>query len=183
MPTFPARCRLERVAAAALVSTAGLAAAQTPPVKPGLWEVRSEREVAGQKAAPPAASLDKLPPEVRAKVEASLREKGVALGAGGVNRICMTKETLDPSHWQGRNASCKTEYSTRNASVWKWHASCTQPASESDGEAVFASPESYTVKTSLTMTLSGRTQTSQHTLTSRWLGADCGNLKPFSPQR
>lgn len=159
-----------------------LAWAQAPPIKPGLWEVTSEPGAGGQKAAAPADRLKNLPPEARAKLEAMMKEKGIAMGPGGVNRICFTKESIDPARWSNA-ASCKTDYGTRSASSWKWHSVCSQPEAMVDGEAVFASPERYTVNTSTTMTLRGQTRTTQRSVQARWLGASCGDLKPFDPKR
>lgn len=173
---------LSRIAFVSLLGAtlAAGASAQAPPIKPGLWEVRSEREVDGKAVASPAANLQNLPPEVRAKVEAMMKAKGIAPGAAGsANRICMSKETLDPARWQGQSASCKTQIVSRTATIWKWHTSCTQPPAESDGETVFASAESYTVRNATTMTVSGETRTTRSTVQGKWLGADCGDLKPL----
>ncbi len=47
------------------------AAAQSPPIKPGLWEVGSEREgVDGQERARAAERMKNMPPESRAKLDA-----------------------------------------------------------------------------------------------------------------
>jgi Protein of unknown function (DUF3617) len=158
------------------------AQAQTPPIKPGLWEVHSEGATGGQKSPPPSDRLQNLPPAVRAQVEASMKQKGVAMGAGGLSRICFTRESMDPARW-GNAANCKTDYGSRTNASWKWHSVCSQPEMTIDGEAVFATPESYTVNTSTTMTLRGETKTSQRAIRAKWLGADCGDLKPFDPKR
>ena len=180
---MPFRSRFMPMLALGLAGLAAAVGAQAPPIKPGLWEARSDREVDGKTASQPAANLQNLPPAVRAQVETRMKEKGIALGANGVNRICMTRETLDASPWQNRGTGCKTEYRSRTGSTWKWHSSCTQPPSESDGEAVFASPESYTVSTAMTMTMRGETRTMRTTIKAKWLGADCGDLKPLALQR
>ena len=55
------------LALATLLCSAALAAqAQTaPPIKPGLWQVQSEREINGQKAPDPMEQMKNLPPEAR----------------------------------------------------------------------------------------------------------------------
>jgi hypothetical protein len=167
--------------AAALASA--VAMAQTPPLKPGLWEVRSERQLDGRKTPTPTGSVKNLPADMRARVEAQMKANGVAVGADGANRICLDKASLDAGRWQSRATTCRTEYSTRNATRWKWHSSCTQPESTSDGEAVFASAESYSVSTTSTHTFRGAPQTTQMTIRAKWIGADCGDLKPVDPKR
>ena len=165
-----------------LLSAAALAHAQaTPPIKPGLWQVQSERVVNGQKAPDPMERMKDMPPEVRAKLEAAMKQRGVdTSSAGGPMKICLSRESLDQGQWQGQRARCKTDFNTRGASVWTWHSVCTEPASETDGEASFTTPESYTVKTSTTMAMKGQARTSQMTISARWLGADCGTLKPVT---
>ena len=175
--------RTLRSCAAILLSAApAWAQAQTPPIKPGLWEVKSEASADGQKTTQPADRLQGLSPQVRAQLEASMKQKGVALGAGGVNRICFSKESMDPARW-GESASCKTDYGARSNSAWKWRSVCTQPEMTIDGEAIFANSESYTVRTTTTMQRKGEMKTSQRTIQAKWLGADCGDLKPFDPKR
>jgi len=162
--------------------TALAAAAQSPPIRPGLWEVQSESASEGKKVAPPAERLQNLPPEARAKMEAMMKQKGIALGPGGVNRICFTKESIAAGSWQS-SARCKTDYTVQTSSAWKWQSVCNEPAMRIEGVATFASPESYTVNTSTTLTASGQKRTAQTSVKAKWLGADCGDLKPFDPKR
>lgn len=162
-----------------------VAQAQTaPPIKPGLWQVRSEREVDGQKVQMPNMSerFKNMPPEARKQMEAMMKERGVDMGGGGDMRICLSKESVDPEQWQRQQGTCKTDYGSRSSSMWKWHTTCQEPASQTDGEARFTGPESYTVKTATTMTLQGETRTTRMTLDSKWLSPDCGDLKPVTPR-
>jgi hypothetical protein len=159
-----------------------LAAAQTPPIKPGLWEVRSDRQIDGKAAGAPTDAMKNMKPEVRARVEAMMKQKGMAVGSGGANRICVTRDSLDAGRWQS-NPTCKTDYGTRSASAWKWRSTCDQSGTVVDGEAVFANPENYTVSTTSTHSFRGETKTTQTTIKAHWLGADCGDLKPFDPKR
>ena len=159
-----------------------VALAQTPPIKPGLWEVRSERQIDGKSAAPPDHSLNDLKPEVRARVEAMMKQKGMAAGSDGASRVCFTKNSIDAGRWQN-SAACQTDYSTRSASAWKWRSVCPASGTTVDGEASFVNAENYTVSTTSTHSFRGDTKTTQTTIKAHWLGADCGDLKPFDPKR
>ena len=168
-----------------IACAAELALAQAPPIKPGLWQVRSEREVDGQKQQMPAMSerMKTLPPDVRQQMEAMMKARGVDMsGGGGDMRICLTKESLDQERWRDERATCKTDYSSRSGNTWKWHTTCREPVAETDGEATFSSPEDYTVKTTTQMAIQGQPRTTRMTLTSKWLGADCGDVKPINPR-
>lgn len=179
MTAHTLRCSLALASAIAPV----FVAAQTPPIKPGLWEVRGERQGEGRKAAPlPSDSMNKLPPEMQARIAAQMKANGIAVGTNGANRICFDKSSLDAGRWQSRATSCKTEYSARSESGWKWHASCTEPESTSDGEAVFTNAENYTVSTISTRTFRGEPKMTRMTIRAKWLGADCGDLRPIDPK-
>jgi len=172
-----------RLSVALVLATApAWAGAQTPPIRPGLWEVKSEGNVDGKKKPPPADRLQGLSPATRAQVEAAMKERGVAMGPGGVTRICFNRESMDPARW-GEAASCKTEYGARSNSSWKWHSVCAQPEMTIDGEAIFANAENYSVHTTTMMKRGDEVKTSQRTVQAHWLGADCGDLKPFDPKR
>lgn len=168
------------------VSTFGhsVQAAEAPPIKPGLWQVHSERAVDGVKAPAMNTQIDKLPPEVRKQMEAMMKQKGVDVSGGGSDiKLCLNKESLDQNQWlggKGGQQNCKTEVKTRDSARWTWHTSCGAPASETDGEAIFHSPESYTLKMATITSLQGEPKTLNMTTTSTWLGANCGDLKPIS---
>ena len=162
----------------------GVARAQAPPIKPGLWEVHSQREVDGQRVQMPDMSerLKGMPPEARKQMEAVMKQRGVDMGSGGDLKICLTKDSLDQGQWQKHQGTCKTDYSSRSGRTWKWHTSCSDPAAETDGEATFTNADAYTVKTATTMTVQGQTRTSRMVLNSKWLGPDCGDVKPITPR-
>ena len=152
-----ATCTLRLCATVVLATAPAWAWAQTPPIKPGLWEVKSDGSVDGRKTAQPAGRLQGLSPSLRAQFEAAMKEKGVAMGPGGVNRMCFARESMDPARW-GEAMSCKTEYGARSHSSWKWQSVCTQPERTIDGEATFANPESYRIHTTTTMKTGDRSE-------------------------
>ena len=181
MPLISIRCITVTVVFAGSL-LASNASAQTPPIKPGLWEVKGVASSGGQPRPDAAEGLKKLPPEARARIEAMMKEKGVAMGAGGAIRVCLTKEKLNADAWHNEG-SCKTDYLQRTSAAWKWHSVCSQPQAESDGEAIFTSSTSYVIKTTSTLNFKGQMRTTQRTINASWVGADCGDLKPLDPKR
>jgi hypothetical protein len=165
-----------------------LTQAQTaPPIKPGLWEVAMERDGAAQKMPDMSERLKNMSPEQRKQMEAMMKQHGVDLSGGpGKLRICLNKDSLDQGRWQGRGEAdtrCKTDVTDRSSTAWRWHSVCTDPQSETTGEALFATPESYTVKSTTTTTLQGQAKTTQMIIRSKWLGGDCGDVKPVQPMQ
>lgn len=167
-----------RIAAAALFAVSASTHAQTaPPIKTGLWQMQVEQE--GAPAMPDMSEqLKKMPPEQRKQVEAMMKERGVDVSGGGL-KMCISKESLEQNTWQGPQGQCSTEVLSRSASSWRWRSTCSEPKAESEGEAIFASPESYTVKSTTTVSFQGAPKTVRSTIRSTWLGADCGGLKPM----
>ena len=160
-------------------AAASWAVAQTaPPIKPGLWELVSQREVDGQQTADPSDEVKKMRPEARKHFEAAMREKGMDV-AGGPVKMCMSREVLDQGQWQGQQSGCKTEFTSRTSTNWKWRTLCAKPPMTGEGEAVFTSPEAYTVMSTMKSTINGQTRTTRTTAQGKWLGADCGSLPPM----
>jgi hypothetical protein len=174
-------------AAAGLVLFAIASSAQgqsAPPIKPGLWQVQMERD--GGPATPDMRErLKNMTPEQRQQVEAMMKQRGVDMTGGGAGsmKICLTKDQLSGNSWQGEQAHCKTDVTSRSATAWKWHSVCTQPDSVSDGEASFPNPEHYVVKATTTTTMGAQKRTTKTMMTSKWLGPDCGDLKPIQPKK
>ena len=124
-----------------------------------------------------------MSPEARKQFEAAMRQKGMDIGGGGPVKMCMSREVLDQGQWQGRQGGCKTEFTSRTATSWKWRTQCAKPQASGEGEAVFASPEAYTVKSTMKSTVDGHTRTTHTTVSGKWLGADCGSLPPMKVPR
>ncbi len=169
------------IVAAALAAGATFAApfaqAQTPPIKPGLWEVT--RPGGDNRSAQMAERMKNMPPEQRAQMEATMKAHGVDITAGGATRVCFDKDSMDVAQLQ-KQTTCKTDFSSRTSSSWKWHSVCPDFKSVSDGEAIFTNAENYTINTTTTSSMSGQPKTTQHTMQAKWLGSNCGDLKPFS---
>ena len=179
-----------RLAVSSVLSCLALVAAAgplpVPRVKPGLWEARmAALDADGHEMVPPEqAALSRLSPEARARMADAMKARGVSMpDTNGATKACLTKEMFESGMWQqmASEMGCTTNYSTLSGTTWKWHSSCTALKSESDGEAVFTSAESYRTKVTTTATVMGKTNTSTRIVQGKWLGADCGDIKPFAP--
>ncbi len=166
----------------ATLSGVANAATNPPPIKPGLWEVRSEREIDGQKAPDPMTKFKELPPEARARMEAVMKERGIDMSAasGGAVKLCLDKASLDAGQWQQADGKCQTTYTTQDSVHWQWHSTCADSATEIDGEARFIDSEHYTVNATMKTARKGAARTMQVKTDSRWQGADCGSVVPIN---
>jgi hypothetical protein len=179
-----------RLAVLSLLSCLAIAAVAgplpVPPVKPGLWETRmSGLDANGHEMPlPEQAALSRLPPEAKARMVETMKARGLSMpDESGATKTCFSKETFESGRWQqmASETGCTTNFSTQSSAAWKWHSSCPALKSESDGEAVFSSAQSYTVKVTTTATRTGKPTTSTRIVQAKWLGADCGDIKPYTP--
>lgn len=171
------------------VATAGAgSAALAQPIKPGLWEIRSTvQQGAGGKAQTDAmaqmrAQMAQLPPAQRKQMEAMLAQQGMSVDDSGLRmKTCLTPDMVArfeaPPPQQG---DCKTTMAPRSGNTQRFTFQCSQPPSRGDGVVTFTSPEAYSVRTQVTAGTGAQTQATTMDASGRWLGADCGSVKPLT---
>ncbi len=169
----------------ALLAAAPAAYAQTKsPMKPGLWEMHVERMQNGQKAPDPADRMQErmksMPPEKRKQFEDMMKRQGISTDDHGAMKVCYSKKMVD-SAGLADQGGCKTSFSNRTSTNWKWHSSCPALGYEGDGEATFSNSDNFVVKSTGVSTAGGKSQSSSSVRTGKWLSTDCGDLKPVEP--
>jgi hypothetical protein len=173
---------------ACLALLAAPVAAQT--MKPGLWEITNRMGGSGDMGAKMAAAQEQMQqamasmsPEQRKQMEKMMAQQGMSMtpGAGGgmSTRICVTKEMAArneaPAQHQG---DCKQEQMQRSGNTTRFKFICSKPPSTGEGEVTVHSPESYTMKMNMTRQEKGRAEQMTMDAQGRWLGSDCGNIRP-----
>ena len=171
-------------ALAALCAASG-ASAQN--LKPGLWEVQHkvkgspEMERQLEEARQQMAAM---PPEQRKQMEAMMASRGVRMGAGGqAVRMCLTREMVERNEIPAQQGDCKMTNQQRTGSTLKVNFTCTNPPSSGESQMTINSPESYAMKTTATSSIDGRVEKISVEGTGKWVGADCGSLKPTGAGR
>lgn len=157
-----------------------LAADNTPlQLKPGLWELTSDSEHSGMPPIPPEA-LAKMSPEQRAKVEAAM--KGSTGPQHRVVKHCVTQQDIDRGFEKmdkmGEGKCTRTVLSS-TATVREGRFQCSGPRNSSGAYRFEArSPESVVANWNMTMSNGGNTMTMKNNMQGKWLGAECGDVKP-----
>jgi hypothetical protein len=156
------------------------AADNTPlAVKPGLWEMTSDSQRSGALPIPPEA-LAKMSPEQRQKMETAMQ------GAMGprhrVDKHCVTQEDInkgfDRMDQMGRG-QCTQKVTTSSATLREGSFTCTGRGNSSGTYRFEAkSPEAVVANWNMTMTNGANTMTMKNDMQGKWLGADCGDVKP-----
>jgi hypothetical protein len=177
--------KLHFLLAAALVAVASAASAQS--MKPGLWEITSKMQTASgqmeRQMAQAQQQMANMPPEQRKMMEEMMARQGVKMGTAGgggmTMKVCMTKEMVEhnemPSQQRG---DCKTTSQTRSGNTMKMAFACTNPPSTGEGQFTFNGSEGYTMKMAVNTTVQGKPETMNMDANGKWLGADCGDVKP-----
>ena len=161
--------------AAALLAGAALASAQQKiDVKTGLWEVTTVTDASGM----PPIDLSKLPPDARAKVEAMMKAKQASGPQTHTTKSCLTEAKLEKDLFSDEQASCKRTVISSTPTNIHMKVECTGPRKTSgEGEFTATSRESATGWFKLLSTDGTNTMTVNTKITSKWLGASCGDVK------
>jgi len=161
--------------------------AEAPPIKPGVWEITTDSQTLNGQPLPDmsgqmAEQMKKLPPEMRQQMEAQMKARGVQMAPSGGRmgvRMCLTREMLDQNHWQKMDGQCQNTAMSHSGATWSWKFKCTQPPSEGEGTTTFQGTDAYTSDMRMTTQRNGQPQTMTMKHKAKWLGADCGDLKPM----
>ena len=164
------------------------AAAQS--LKPGLWEVTNKMQGGSGQMQDAMAGMQKqmasMPPEQRKMIEEQMAKSGVKMGsagpAGGMSvKICMTKEMVEKNEVPAQQGDCKTTSQGRSGNTMKMAFACTNPPSSGEGQVTFSGSEAYTSRMSVSTRVDGKPEKIDMEGSGKWLGSDCGNVKPMGP--
>lgn len=190
LPHGPRGRRLLAALALPLLAAASTAVAQTPRMKPGLWEMRSQMQGGSgamsaqmaQQMAEAQRQLQALPPEQRRQMEEMMKAQGLgglSVGPQGTSlRICVTPEQAARDELPQAEPGCTQEVQ-RRGKVWHYRFSCQgNPPMSGEGEYTLTSATAASGQMRLRSVVDGQPQTMNVATTSTWLGADCGAVKP-----
>jgi hypothetical protein len=178
---------LSHLLAATLLVVPFAVRAQATQLRPGLWEhgytmaSKSGQVEAAMKQM--QQSMASLPPEQRKMMEDMMAKQGVGLGAGGNTvRICLSKEDVERDQ-PPQQAGC-TQTAKRNGNVWQVAFQCKgPPPSSGEGQVTLVSPTAYAGNFTLRTVHEGKPEQMQMSQTGKWLGTDCGKLRPVTTGR
>lgn len=162
-------------------------------MKPGLWEISQKMKFGSAEANDAMAGMQeqlaKMPPEQRKQMQEMMSKKGVNVdlnsvgGSGGPGAIsiktCMTQEMVDRNELPAAQNGCTSTRSPRVGNTMKMAFSCTKPPSSGEGTVTFTSSDAYSMKMVITSTVKGKPEKLEMDGTGKWLGAQCGDVKPI----
>lgn len=161
----------------------GAASAQN--MKPGLWEINQRVTSSGgqmeEAQAKMKAQMANMSPEQKKMMQDAMAKHGVGMGAGGGNSVktCMTREMIERDEIPTGKSDCKLTKQEKTRNTMKFNVTCVNPPSTAEGLITYTSPEAYTMKMAINSQRQGKTETINMDGTGKWLGADCGSVKPM----
>ncbi|MBV8036697.1 DUF3617 domain-containing protein [Roseateles sp.] len=169
-----------------LAGLAGLAHAQA--MKPGLWELKQTPQLDPERQAQMAQAqkaMESMSPEQRKMMESMMGQHGVSMGfSGGAITIkaCITKEQAERNMTPtGERGNC-THNSQRSGNVIKTRFVCTDPVGEGESTVTLKGGDGFSNQVRITRQRNGKTETTTMSGEGRWLGSDCGDIKPMKDQ-
>jgi len=176
-----------RIMLVPLALCASALGAQAKATKPGLWEVTSKMGGSAEmdKAmAQMQQQMASMPPEQRKQMEAMLAKQGMGMTAapGGVlSKMCITKDMVERSQMPVQTqGDCAITTSNKNSTGMKFKFTCASPLSSGEGQHTFMGDSAYTMKMKINTTQQGKQAATTMNSSGKWLGADCGNIKPIA---
>ena len=167
---------------ACLAVTATHAASIGLDVKTGLWEMTSTGKTKGAPASMlPAEALEHLSAGQRAMINSAMSEGMKHVDKRRVSKQCVTEKTLKRGiKLDDKPASdCKETLASNTAKVMEMRLQCSGET-RGNGTYRFEAVSREEVRGTMTMTVSSGsdTMTMKRVMNGRWLGSDCGNVKP-----
>ena len=148
-------------------------------VKLGLWETTVTNQ-SDMSAMLPPEMLAKLTPAQRAQLEAGMQGRGGA--RTNASKHCITKETINEAfaaanRGNSREMKCTQTFVTSTSSKMVMHMECTSESMKTSSDIqVEVIDREHTKGSIVTTSAGGRGGNMKMELTSKWLGADCGDV-------
>ncbi len=164
----------------------GATGALAQSTKPGLWEIQTKmggNPQMDQAMAQMQQQMASMSPAQRKMMEDMMAQQGVNVGVGKGGamsvKVCITPEMAArqelPTQTEG---DCKTQITSRTANSLKLSFACTNPPSSGDGSYTFRGDTGYDMTMRVKTTQNGKPMNTTMEGTGRWLGADCGKVRP-----
>jgi hypothetical protein len=165
----------------------GATGALAQSTKPGLWDIQTKlggNPQMDQAMAQMQQQMANMPPAQRKMMEDMMAQQGVNIGVGKHGamsmKVCITPEMAAreemPSPSDGK---CKTQIGARTGDTMKVSFVCTDPPSSGEGSYTFRGDTGYDMKMRVKTSEGGKPVNTTMEGTGRWLGADCGKVKPI----
>ena len=163
-------------------------------IKPGLWETRVTKQVVDGKdmtaqisgvTAQMQKMMASMSPDQRAQMEAVMKQHGASMAPGdGTIRLCISPEMASrDTPWVDPKGRCQPAKVTRSGNQATFEVSCAADGTTTNGKGTSTvSGDLITSQMDMTTSRSNGETHVTHTETEmKFMGADCGDVKPLGP--
>lgn len=162
--------------ATALIFGTSISMAATLDVKTGLWEMTSSGETTGMPPVPPEV-MAKMTPEQQARMKAAMAQSSQP----HTNKVCVSEKSLQRGFNLNtpKEANCKRDVLTSTSRQVDVRMECIGET-KMNGTFHIEAVDRQTLRGNFDMVMSRdtNTMTMKRTLQGKWLGSDCGSVKP-----
>lgn len=168
----------------ALFPLLAAAATERMNIKPGLWEITSQSSgapaMSPERQAQMDAAMARMSPEMRARMEAARKQQA----APQVTKSCITKEDVDrPFDFNNDKSQQNCTYTALKgtSTMQEVRVECSIGERKSTGIFHVEAPTPTAWNGTMDVTVSGKGSNDikvKNTMSGKWLGADCGDVKP-----
>lgn len=174
---------------------------------PGLWENKVVWGGGGTEGVPAIQpdqvkfameemkkQLANMPPEQRKQMEAMMAQSGMKVTDDGVSfnnsqveisptgtnaKLCVTQAQIDRGELPDDVKGCESVLKKISATQFKSSHVCSgEYSGTGESEVTFHSPKHYTGTGKMNQVMNGEKRTMAFTMEGKWLGSDCGDVKP-----
>ncbi len=146
-------------------------------MKPGLWEMSMKSDAF------------KSMPKMSAQQIEQMRKMGVNVpqmqGDAMISKVCITQQMAEREQppMENNEAGCQPKNYQRNGQTYSVDIVCDGPAMKGTGRSkgTFSGNTGFTSTYDFKGTAQGQPINSHHESSGKWLGADCGTVKPIGP--
>lgn len=165
------------------LSSAAFAQSNT---KPGLWEITSKMSSPTnpqltRQMEEAQKMMASMPPAQRKQMEEMMAKQGISMSpaAGGATamKVCISPEMASRPPMEQRQG-CTYKFS-QNGAAHNFSFQCTNPPGDGEGQIVFANADNYNGKMRFNTLQRGKKETMDIQTTGKFLGANCGAIKPL----
>lgn len=176
-----------RLLAVATIAVLGASGAQAQKVRPGLWENTVSMKSSGGEVEAAMARMQeqmaRMPPEQRAQVEAMMARQGMGMGAGKPNtvRSCISPEMANRNEMHPGDKNCRSTGHSRTGNTVRFKFACENErggTAEGEGEFTLVSDTETRGRMWVNAMREGKAFRMDMESSSKWIAADCGDVKP-----
>lgn len=157
-------------------------------MKLGLWESTIDSQSPEQDIDPKTLGLEKMPPDQRARMEATLKRQhdehvknGYINKATKIERYCLKPADFQKDFLSDNSSieeECKTTEGPRSSSSASYRMDCKSPEGPGVAETSYnvKSPTEVVSEMASKGTIMGKPWETKFKVSSRWVSADCGKV-------